>query len=407
VQLRYDELKSKAKALGLTVQVQYRPAKAPYVAALREYFLKRDYPAGLPYTEISPMLCFPYSHLKPTEQNELWQDDNCWLAQEKLNGVRIVLHFVRHVGVFAHARTVNVSTFRRQELTDALLFSDFVPAFSAIIDGEVCCDKLIDTTRYVYGGVQTASSLQSASALLAMESGAARQLQRDQDASLRIHAFDAINWLGEDLRQKKLSERLAYLGSFKSTIDMCGLEPHFCLPEFRLNRKRIFFDEILSWGGEGLVFKNLYSPYVDSSSRSRLGWIKHKKRLSLCAFVSGFTRGRPNTGWQTRVATLDFSIRDESGKQWLVARVSNVELELRKSISLYDRTTQTLKLDPDCYGRVCEVSGQEFSGRAARLVHPTIDRWRPDLTQEQCVYRFSDLQLTRLGAIVPLDRVVS
>lgn len=396
------ELKKECQVLG--VEVIPSDAKAPYLAALRSHYLKRDYPNGLPYEELCPMLCFPYWDLTEKEQGALWENHD-WIAQKKLNGCRLILYFVKGVGVFAHSRSVSLHSYRRTELTDRLLFSGFKPDFTATVDTEVLCDQVIDTRSYTQKGEITQSSLHSTSALLHMEPEASKRLQRDQAVPLTVHVFDITNWQGEDLRAKKLCERLTYLSDFQKAIEFQDLNIYFNFSPTVLQDKRGFYDQVIAAGGEGIVLKNLNSPYIDSTSRSRSGWVKVKRQIEIDAYVSGFERGRSGSKWEICVASLIFSVNTDKGHH-TIAKVSNIPWVFRKKISHYDAKLNQLKLDVGVYGKVARLSGMEVSQRAFRLVYPNLVFWRPNLRQEDCVYAMSDLHAARMGApIQPLRTV--
>lgn len=283
-----SDLKKEAQMLGLEVgQSGKRPAKEDYLCVLREHHLQKEFPNGLPYKELTPMVCFDYWNLDPKQQAAIWNDHN-WIAQQKLNGCRLILHFVKGLGVFAHSRTTSTHTYRRSELTNRLLFGDFVPDFTATVDSEVICDKTIDAGPHV-----TKSSLQTTASLLHMEAEASKRLQKELELPLKVHVFDITNWEGQDLRLRKLCERLSHLPDFQSAIAAAQLSSHFEFPPIFFQEKQSIYEKILAVGGEGVVLKNINYHYEDSNSRSRVGWVKVKKQVEFDAYVSGFERGRP------------------------------------------------------------------------------------------------------------------
>ena len=346
-----------------------------------------------PYTELSPMLCFSYELLKPSEKEVLWHDDSPWLAQEKYNGVRAILQFVRDQGIVAYTRN-------KTNITDRLLFSGDVPDFSATVDTEAVINKPIVTPR----GETTKSSLHSTSVILRMVPVASKCLQLEQAAPLVLHVFDITNWQGMDLRSKPLCERLSYLSDFRLAMSF-RWEDWFQFPPVRFQGKKAFFDEVLARGGEGAILKNLNSPYIDSTSRSRSGWIKVKKSVSFDCFVSGFGRGHPNTEWHRKVGYLAFSIHTEKGPHE-IARVTNFPFHIRKRISIYDPSTDQVSLSPDAMGRVAKISGLEVAQRSFRVSHPRILAWKGELTAEQCRYSWGDVELpTWSSGSIPLRLV--
>jgi ATP-dependent DNA ligase len=379
--------------MGLAVTPS--PARAPYIAALRAYYLAKDYSSGLPYAELVPMQAYPSANLHPRQLRSLWTSHD-WVAQRKLNGCRLILHFVRDVGIFAHARNINQRTYRRRELTNHLLFRDFKPSFSAAIDSEGLIEKPVDTRAYTKPGEVTRSSLHSTAAVLRLRAEASRNLQVEQDAAIKIHSFDVVSWQGTDLRKRKLAERLGYLDEFRKVISTTDLAQHFEFPPIVTLDKKAFYDQVIMERGEGIMLKNLSSRYEDSTSRNPNAWIKVKKSIELIAYVSGYEPASVKSRWSQMVGCLLLSVVTTEGPR-LVAKLSNFEYRFRKEISFYDRDTGRVSMSSNIYGKVVLVTGQEFSQRAFRLVHPAIVHWRSDLRQEDCSYSTSDLENLRLG----------
>jgi len=374
---KLSELKKECQALGLDVKPGSKPAKEPYLQALRDHYAKRDFPNGLPYEEINPMLAYDFWKFSPREQLALWRNDG-WLAQEKINGIRLILHFVRGVGVFAHSRTISVRTYRRSDLTSHLLFGSFVPDFTATLDTEIVGSNLLQTV-----------------ALLRMRPEDSRRLQ--QDAPLAIHVFDVIRWEEFDLRLRPLTDRLAFIKDFQDAITKAELIKHFKFPPIFFQNKETVYNKIVADGREGVVLKNLNSHYEDSFARSRNGWVKVKRQIELDCFVSGYERGRFGSDYVNRVSCLIFSVNTEVGPL-AIAKISNLPWFFRKEISNYDAETNTVKLSADISGKVAHVVGLELSRKARRLVHPRVSYWRSDLKQEQCLYHLKDIEASRLGS---------
>lgn len=389
-----DKLVEKCRAIGKEpVASGKRLSKDDCVKILREYHLPEG---GLPYTELTPMLCFAEWNLKPEEQAKVWKSPT-WVAQRKLNGCRLIMHFVAGKGVYAHSRTISLKTWRFQELTQQLLFRDFVPDFDATIDCEVIVEKPIDTRGYTAKGELTKTSLHSTTALLHLEPEASRKVQIEQDAPLTVQVFDIPKIDDFDLRPAKLSQRLKYLQVFMDRISVTDVAKYFQFVPVTAEDKRGYFEKIVKEGGEGVILKNLNATYEDSSSRSRDGWIKVKKRIEYDAFVSGFKPGEPGSGWEKLVGALEFSVHTKDGKDHVIGYASNLPLELRKAMTIGGGTEPAPRLDQKWMGRVAEISGQDISARELRLSHCTLDRWRyedgPDFKDEsQCVVDMADLR---------------
>ena len=369
-------------------------SKADCVVILREAYLPEG---GLPYTEITPMLCFAEWNLKPAERKEIWTSSK-WVAQKKLNGCRLVLHFVKDVGIFAHSRTISVKTWRFQELTDKLLIKDYVPSFTASVDCEVIVEKPIDTRNYTAKGEITKTSLHSTTVLLHLEAEASRKLQVEQDAPLMFQVFDIMSWQGKDLRSLPLWKRLVKISEFLEYItnreSWNELASYFQFPEVEQDNKREFMQRIIDEGGEGVILKNLEHRYVDSSSRPRKGWVKVKRRREHDAFVSGFKPGETGSGWEKLVGALEFSVNLKGGGTHVIGYGTNLPLETRKALTFINRDGKP-ELKEEWYNKVAEISGQDISARELRLSHCTIDRWREGVDgklPEDCIEDLEDLK---------------
>jgi hypothetical protein len=391
------ELQALCRELGLEVRIGPRKAKSDYLQALREHYLRRDYLEGPPFAELTPMLSYPYWNLRVPERERIWHDHNDWLVQEKFNGCRVILHFVKGIGTFAHSRNLDTRTYRRTDLTYHLLFADFVPDFSATVDTEAIIQLPIDTS-FTPKGSKIQPSLQAVAAVLALRPESARRLQTEQSASLMFKAFDLPMWDDKDLRKKKLVERLPYLNDFLAAIRTTPAGPHFEVPPTQLYAKKLFFDRVLSKGGEGCMFKNLNSPYLDSSKRSRKGWVKVKKSVELDAFVSGFEPGKPNGRWKNRVATLLFSVDTEAGPH-LIAKVSSISKRSRTMITVKDRETKQISLHPDMIGKTAHLVGQEITPKSLRLLHPRVIRWNHMGVdaKTRCTYSMKDIRTGQMA----------
>lgn len=373
MQMKLDDLKKKCQDLGLSVSPQKgRASKKPFTDALREHFMKIDYPNGLPYEEISPMLCFPSWDLSQDEEKKIMASPS-WGAQEKINGARGVLHLLSS-GTYLHSRFVSVKTFRMQELGDHLLFGDQKWSREIVLDVEIIIEKSVDTRPYTAKGEVTKSSLHSTVAVLHLAADSSKRLQKEQDTPLRFKILDILRVGDKDLRGMKLRDRIKRIDEVQKVLDSHSVGQYFDILQMVTDNKREFLAEILKKGGEGLVLKNLDSTYESSTSRNRDGWVKFKRRREVDAFVTGYKLGEEGSGWENLIGALEFSVKTEDGSDHVIAYPTNITLEQRKKLTVLVNGQPTLH--PKIYGLVAQVSGQDFSARALRLTHATIDRWR-------------------------------
>jgi len=390
---KLDVLIKKCANLGLIFDSTTKMSKAGCVKLLRKHYLAG---AELPYTEVTPMLCFSETNLNPEEKDYMWESDH-WVAQEKLNGCRAILHFIPGKGVFAHTRTTSVKTFRYQEFTESLLFANFKDCpVEFVIDTEVIVEKSIDTREYTKGkGEITQTSLHSTVCILHLDPAEGRLLQTEQNAPLKFEVFDILKMGTKDLKMTLLADRLTDLEIFKTWVQASRLTHYFKFPPVIRTEKRAFFNKIVSEGGEGIVLKNLNSPYEDSSSRKRKGWVKVKKKLEMDAFVTGFTRGEEGTAWRNMIGAIKFSVVKETGGLHEIAICSSMTQEDRENFTVYNAEYDSVDLNPDVYKRVAEISGQEITPRNFKIAHARIERWRVGIDQkewDECKVNMSDLE---------------
>lgn len=332
-----DKLIAKCDELGLDYQPKdgKKLGKSHCVDALRAYYMPEG---GLPYEEVTPMLCFAEWNLKPEEQEKVWRSPT-WAAQRKLNGCRLVVHFVEGVGVFAHSRTVSVKTFRFEELTGKLLIKGFKPTFSATVDCEVLIEKPVDTSPYTPKGEVTKTSLHSTVSALHLSDENSIRLQNEQDAPLIFHVFDVMRWAGRSIMSQKLREREKVRSQFEALIRASEISKFFEFPVLEIQNKRGLFDQIVAEGGEGVILKSLEAPYVDSSSRRRDAWVKVKRRQEYDAFVTGFKRGEKGTGWEKALGMKDTLTRIRRDCQLGVRGLAGMFSEEVLGSRAFDRAT--------------------------------------------------------------------
>lgn len=377
-----------------TTHYGHYPSKAECVSLLRMIHMPAK---GLPYTELTPMLCFPMWKMHSHEQDACW-DGPGWIAQEKLNGVRVICHFVAGKGIFLHTRTISVQTWRYAEVSQQFLFHDYVPDFSCTLDCEAIIDKPIDTRGYTGGGGITKSALASTVAALHIEAPESRRMQQMQEAPLRLQVFDIPIWKGRNICGMPLHERLKALNHFKNiSLGMLGsrnIGYYFEFPDYVGGNRRDFARQVIRKGGEGVILKNFNSPYIDSSSRRRDGWIKTKRRIEFDAFVTGFKQGEPGTEWENMVGSLEFSVYLEEGKfgdpiTHVIGYVAAMSMEERQQATRWNENG--LSLNPELYGRVAEVSGQDISARELRLTHCILEKWRVGVDYKNKIQCVEDL----------------
>lgn len=359
------ELQALCDQHGLVVPPQRRPAKEPYLLALRDHLWAKEHP-GVPLPEqIEPMLLEDWNDLDESDSAAIGRDDSGYCVQEKHDGVRALLH-VTPDGVRITGRAVSEVTFRLSEFAANVphLATGFDHLVGTVLDGELVCPKAaVDT-----GDAITTHPLQAAVALLATTPANAARIQGEQDCKLRFVAFDVLRLDGTDKTALPLRERLFLLESAFLTAD----NPHLALAETHTREKALVHDLALAEGKEGTVWKQLDQPY-QPGKRVR-HWLKRKKAVEVEAVVSGFRPGTAGKGNENLVGAVEFSVRDGHALK-PVAWVSNWTDEDRAVLT--HRANNVITLNPDVLGRKAVVGGHDIAARSGRLRHARFIRWIP------------------------------
>ena len=344
------------------------------------------------------MLCQRYNVLSPEEQENVWKSSN-WVAEQKEDGARMVMVFTDGQWNF-FSRNVSVSDFLpisyREDID--LAGGDFSKIKDQfILDSEIVSTNPNISTVMGKRGVVTESQLQAVTALLSMNSVDSLKIQKEENCPLEFRVFDVLWWNGEWIMDKPLYQRIEYVVKAISELQDAGIKAR--RPYSNYNNKKAFYKMMISMGNEGVVLKNLLSPYIPNNSRRRDGFVKVKRTMSetskmmglgdtIDAFVTGFEPADEEKSWSGLIGAVEFSVylRDANGEQKLhkIARVTNIPMDLRKEMTTHDADGNPI-MKPEWYGKVGSVDGQCLSARSLRLKHAVLVNWRPDRDESTCV----------------------
>jgi ATP-dependent DNA ligase len=358
------DLQALCDRLGIIVPPGRRPAKEPYLHALRGHFWAQEYP-GLPLPEqIEPMLLGDWDDLDEPEAAALERDESGWCVQEKHDGVRCLLH-ATPAGVRLTGRTVSDVTFRLAEFQANVphLTTGFDGLTGTVLDGELVCPvAALDT-----GDTITTHPLQAAVAILATGPDNAQAIQERHACPLRFVVFDVLRDRGTDVTGRPLRDRLKVL----EEAFLSDANPHLDLAETHVEEKGLFHELILSEGKEGTVWKRLDGRY--EPGRRVRHWLKRKRRVEVEAVVSGFKPGSAGRGNAHLIGAVEFSVVNPDGTTRPVAWVSNWSDEERRGMTVTGADGPAL--NPEYLGRKALIVGHDVSGRSGRYRHARITRW--------------------------------
>ena len=381
-----------SKGIHVTPSNGVKLMKDDYVKALREWWLEErfgDY-ENIPWhlkfmLSIECLqLCRRIKDLKPEQQALLWSSKD-WIAEEKVDGVRMALLWNASEKKFHfYSRNNSVTDYLPQDYSDTIFVTakNFDYPNNFVLDSEI-----ISSNSCLETNTHCLTQLQSTAALLNLNSEDSKTIQKKYP--LKFVVFDCL-YDSSSLIDEIWEVRHCHAAELCSKL----LESGFCC---ELNKvventadnqyaKREFFDTVISRCGEGLVLKNRNAKYHATSSRT-IDCVKVKRSTAdaltkdIDAFVTDYVVGKDDTRNSNMIVGFVFSIllkkQDGSVVTHPIAVCSNVSDIIKDDATVISEDGQ-VKLNPDYYGRVATVQGQNISARSLRLTHAVIDCWRPD-----------------------------
>ena len=431
---KLSELKLECDLLGLTPKPSRNRVsketgeryldfcKDDYINALQSYYIEKYKEQGIYHKSLdyvlkldSPMLALQIKNKSDKEQDEIWNNQEKWIAEEKIDGSRQLLcHFKEDGCLDAYSRNISVTDFLPinygPKLYDKLKQGVFsltgIPDF--VLDGELVLKNneiIKDNSIDIVADTQ----LNMVSAILSADYELSKQFQKLNPIKLIV--FDILMYDGVDLTQRPLRDRKKFLEiAFNAIKDIIDIE---MVPSSNGLSTREFYNQVVSVGGEGVVVKNLDSLY-DTKGRRAGEWVKIKRSVTgslleenygdtFDCFVIGFNEGEKGTKNEGLVGSLNFGIylldddnniiTDENGTPYIhhVATVGGLTDELRQAISTRD-FNNNVQLRPDIYGAIGVIDGQDISDKNLRLTHARLVHWRTDKSAQQCTIKKAFLE---------------
>lgn len=403
------------KTLGIEDTVNYqqnkkggdKTTKMDYVEAIQKYYLVERYgsldnvPQHLQLAlKYFPQKATPRNGLKPkSKQAELWAEvwnSGDYIVEEKLDGMRFSLIYVRAEGLHCYSRHIDANEFLPIEITDNF-YTPFNPEEISIdsffLDSELLCKSNDLLNMLNSAGLTAENQLGAVTSLMHMESEEAIRIQKG-GIILTPVVFDCLEIDGEFIIDNPLWERKQEMGFVVQMLIEAGLQIEMH-KSYKISRKskHKLFASILDRGGEGLVAKKINSVY---SPDARINdWVKIKRTVSLSGdtisgFISGFKPGKKGSNLENMVGSLEISsnVFLENGEVEVrsIAWVKSFPDALRQEFTQYD-SQGFPTLNPDFLNRVMDIDGQCFSTKSHHLVHAQMEGWREDLTPFECTIK--------------------
>lgn len=396
---RIDYLRNQCDSLGIEVKPAGKKLmKDDYVKALRNYFIIQKYGSlnNIPWSlqfmlSIEcPQLCRRIKDLKPEQQQLVWESQD-WIAEEKLDGCRMLILYDASENKFHfYSRNNSVENYLPQDYSDTILTTDngFNYPCNFVLDCEV-----ISTNPEVETNTRCLTQLQSTAALLNLNPVDSKHIQKDNP--LKFIIFDCL-LDSDNIINKPWIERhphaIKLANILKSSGFCCEINPVVENTDKYIEAKRDFYERIISRNGEGIVLKNKNAVYHATSSRT-IDCVKVKRSTAdneasdIDAFITDYVIGKDDTRNENMVVGFVFSVKMQKDNGDIVthpiAVCSNVSDFIKEDATIIDENGN-VKLNPDYYGRVATVQGQNVSSRSLRLTHSVIDVWRPEKPADEC-----------------------
>lgn len=346
--------------------------------------------------QIRPMKAFRFDKLTTEQKAEVLADDNNWVAEEKMNGFRLIISYVPD-----HMRSLVPDQFRFYggnlstvtclpiDYTNHILLSKPIRMpeeyiWPLLIDCEVTCNDMVMTQD----GLLTTDTREAVAAILGCSAGEAMMHQAD-GAKLIFSGFNIISPEGFPLPYAKQQNGL-------TTIAYCNKDnPHFEHLQPVKKDKLKFVQRLWKLGGEGAVFKNTEKEYV-SGGRQRDVAVKLKRTMSgdigdyIDAFISSYVLTKEHSK-ENLIGGIVLSVW-LNGELHEIATISNMPDELREKMT-FSGADGVPKINPVYMDRVLEIDGQELSTRNTKLMHAVVRDWnfRIDKDSSDCIMEMDDM----------------
>ena len=236
------------------------------------------------------------------------------------------------------------------------------PRFSKIV--EYLNDTILDGEV-----ISQSDSIGDAHSILGGSPDYAKEFQR-KNGDARMILFDCLKFRGLDIRKYSLRERRKYLKEAYSLLRSESFP--VSLEKLIARDKTKFYRNVIREGGEGVLAKDLSSPYLSQRSDS---WRKIKEVDTYDFIILGFTQGK---GRHTkRVGAIIYGVYDDKGKL----------IPLGKSSGMTDEERNDMAQSPRKYiGKVAEFDAQEITDnwamRFPRFKQLRLDKNPKEVTME-------------------------
>jgi ATP-dependent DNA ligase len=320
-----------------------------------------------------------------------WDDPN-YVAQEKLDGARYILHKNEQGIVTVYSRRISVKTGKPVDKTLQLnhLAEEFdrIAPNGTVIDGEVVAPGK--------------SAFNLVTRVTGSTAERAFELQRDS-VYLEYAAFDILALDGKPVILKSYNDREDMLTRLLQSQDSIRFIKQLPISN---SGKRTLYDKVIANGGEGVILKDLREPYRPGERHK--AWIKVKRQKTFDVVFMGIEDAKEMSvkkgdteATKSRIAGMAGAIRYGQFKPFhFDAKNTMLDLGLVKvdgrnelvelgTVSGFDDAVRAdITANAKKYiGRVFEVAAQAQFPKSGALQNPRFLQWRDDKRAVDCVFR--------------------
>ncbi len=279
-------------------------------------------------------------------------EDPAYVAQEKLDGMRAIVH-VTMDGLRIFSRTPGVADPTRPlEKTSSLphLARLYFPKLvDSILDGEILLPGQDSAT--LAGTVH-------------------RKDTNGSNHQVKLFVFDVLRYRGSDVIDKTYQARLFWLDEVEARVKSEYISVVPIVTE--RNAKRKLYKDVLAKGGEGIILKRLDAHYIPGARPSD-NWYKAKRSATFDCVVIGFTKGEGK--YNKWIGAVRFG-----------QYVNDKLVELGQASGMTGTIRKDMSDNPDRYiGKVVSIKGMERL-KSGAIRHPQFVGMRSDKKQKDCIW---------------------
>lgn len=201
-----------------------------------------------------------------------------------------------------------------------------------------------------------------------------RRQEENPDMRINFVVFDIRRCMGIDLINYPWYVRRAVLEHLFSKINTCNYVTLSEIIEDPIEGYR----DIISNGGEGLIFKNTAAKYTPGKKPANV-WVKAKKMVTIDAFIMGFNDGgsgkNTNLFKSIRIGIMIENANGTQTEQYIGDVHSGISDALR--VEMHNNRESFI-------GRVIEVEAMDYNYKRYSCRHARMIRFRDDKSMHDC-----------------------